>query len=68
MHLPGWHRRLKAVRENPRPAEGVAAWYEKKETALGKKREAGHARRSPRDSENIQDWSPEGTSCRNKES
>jgi hypothetical protein len=39
------------VRKNPTPAEGVAAWYEKKETALGKNREAGHANCSPCDSE-----------------
>ena len=36
---------------NPTPAEGVAAWYEDKETALGEGREAGGANWSPRDSE-----------------
>jgi hypothetical protein len=30
------------------PANGVAAWYENKETALGKSRETGRASCSPR--------------------
>jgi hypothetical protein len=49
LHGAGWPRSLKGVRKNPTPAEGVAAWYENKETALGENREAGHANCSPRD-------------------
>ncbi len=52
LHGLGWPRSLEDVRENPIPAEGVAAWYENKETALGEKREAGHAGCPPRDAKN----------------
>jgi hypothetical protein len=43
---------------NPTPAEGVAAWYEDKETALGEGREAGGADRSPRNSQEAHDLPP----------
>jgi hypothetical protein len=47
------------VRKNPTPTKGVAAWYEEKETALRKGREAGGAMGSRRDSKKAQDVSPE---------
>ena len=44
---------LRGVRENPTPTDGVAAWYEKEETARWKSREGGQAGCSPGDSEQI---------------
>ena len=37
------------IKENPRPASGVAAWYENEETALCNSREGGWAACSPGD-------------------
>jgi hypothetical protein len=59
LRLPGCRRRVGSIRENPTPAEGVAAWYEDKETALGKSRETGWANCWSRDSEQAKDPPPE---------
>jgi len=52
-------RNVGAIRENWTPAEGVAARYEDKETALCKGREAGGANYSPRGSGQAKSPSPE---------
>ena len=43
LHLPVCRRRVRRIRANPTPAEGVTARHEDKETALGKSRETGRA-------------------------
>jgi hypothetical protein len=59
LHRKRCDRSLWGVRTNPTPAEGVAAWYEDKETALSKSREAGGASRCPRDPKEAKDPPPQ---------
>lgn len=59
LRLPGCRRNVGHIRENPIPAEGVAARYEDKETALWKSRQAGRTSCSPRDSKQGKDPPPE---------
>jgi hypothetical protein len=58
--LPSYCR---GIRENPTPAEGVAAWYENKEIALRKSRKTGRANSSPCDSQKTNDPPPETQPC-----
>jgi len=53
----------KDIRENPTPAEWVAAWHENEETALCKSRKAGHATGSPGDPQQANGSAPETQSC-----
>ena len=55
LHRLGCRRIVRGIRENPTPAEGVAARYENKETALWNSRKAGCANGSARDSEKTKD-------------
>jgi hypothetical protein len=59
LRRPSSRRKVGNIRENPIPAEGVAARYEEKETTLWKSREAGRPNYSPRDSEHAKDPPPE---------
>ena len=57
-HL-GCRRKVKNIRENPTPTEGVVARYENKETTLWKSRDTGSPNSSSRYSEQAKDPPPQ---------
>jgi len=63
LHPQGCPHILGGIRENPRPTEGVAAWYENEETARWRSRKAGRANCSPRDAEKTKGSPPENQPC-----
>jgi hypothetical protein len=55
----GSRRKVKNIRENPTPTEGVVARYENKETTLWKSRDTGSPNSSSRNSEQAKDPPPQ---------